>query len=86
MTFQDSFIIYTSGRTCPWCERAVALLEALNAPFTVEILTLEMAEMIRSISGMTTVPVIRLGEELIGGCTDLEAYIEENGELPHGWE
>jgi glutaredoxin 3 len=64
--------IYTTP-TCPYCEKAKALLRKKNLPFTeisVETdcaLRREVAER----AGLTSVPQIFFGAAHIGGCDDL---------------
>ena len=59
---------------CPYCARAVNLLQAkgvafreINAPNGSQ----ERAEAVRRAGGRTTVPQIFIGESHIGGCDEL---------------
>lgn len=83
--FDETFTVFKTGRTCPWCDRAVALLEHLAAPHTVEVMGSELAEIVATVSGIKTVPVIQYGTDWIGGYTDLEQFIEAQGILPDDW-
>jgi glutaredoxin 3 len=67
---------------CPYCSKALALLEAKGVAF--EEIDIgehpeQREEMIRR-SGRRTVPQIFIGEKHVGGCDDLFA-LEESGEL-----
>ncbi|MFC3076717.1 glutaredoxin 3 [Phenylobacterium terrae] len=74
--------IYTKPY-CPYCVRAVALLEKKGVPFT----EIEAAfdpekkkEMIQRSGGRITFPQIFIGETHIGGCDDMMA-LERAGKL-----
>jgi glutaredoxin 3 len=74
--------IYTQP-WCPYCARAVRLLQSkgvafreINAPHG----TPERAEAIRRSGGRTTVPQIFIGERHVGGCDDLMA-LDRAGKL-----
>ena len=73
--------IYTKPY-CPYCVRAVSLLETKGVPF-VEIEAAfdpeKRQEMMRR-SGRTTFPQIFVGERHIGGCDDMMA-LERDGKL-----
>lgn len=74
--------IYTQPY-CPYCERAVALLERKKAVFK-EINaprgSAERQEAVSRSGGRTTVPQIFIGGQHIGGCDDLLA-LERAGKL-----
>lgn len=64
--------IYTT-RTCPFCIRAKALLDAENIPYR-EIGVdgdSDARARLREKSGQRTVPQIWFGEQHIGGCDEL---------------
>ncbi len=74
--------IYTKPY-CPYCVRAVSLLEKKGVEFT----EIEAAfdpdkrqEMVRRAKGKATVPQIVVGDEHIGGCDDMMA-LEYAGKL-----
>ena len=74
--------IYTKP-FCPYCVRAVSLLEQKGVPFT----EIEAAfdpdkrqEMIRRANGRATFPQIFIGDTHIGGCDDMMA-LERSGKL-----
>ncbi len=67
---------------CPYCDRAIALLNSKNA--TVEIIDLtdqpDEIQRIKNETGWMTVPIIIIDGKLIGGYTDLRA-LDDSGEL-----
>lgn len=74
--------IYTKP-FCPYCVRAVSLLEKKGVEFT----EIEAAfdpekrqEMMQRAGGRATFPQIFIGEEHIGGCDDMMA-LERDGKL-----
>jgi len=74
--------IYTKP-FCPYCVRAVSLLEQKGVPYT----EIEAAfdpdkrqEMIQRSGGRATFPQIFVGEQHIGGCDDMMA-LERTGRL-----
>ncbi|HQT52053.1 MAG: glutaredoxin 3 [Phenylobacterium sp.] len=74
--------IYTKP-FCPYCVRAVSLLEKKGVEFT----EIEAAfdpekrkEMMQRSNGRATFPQIFIGEEHIGGCDDMMA-LERDGKL-----
>ena len=74
--------IYTKPY-CPYCVRAVSLLEKKGVEFT----EIEAAfdpekrkEMMQRAGGRATFPQIFIGEEHIGGCDDMMA-LEQAGKL-----
>lgn len=77
-----NIIMYTKS-TCPFCDRAKALLTKKGAQFTeIEISGKEdlRNEMIQKANGRHTVPQIFINNEHIGGCDDL-MLLESNNEL-----
>ena len=73
--------IYTKPY-CPYCVRAVSLLEQKRVLFTEIEAAFDPAkrqEMIQR-SGRTTFPQIFIGERHIGGCDDMMA-LEREGKL-----
>ncbi|MBR1375348.1 MAG: glutaredoxin 3 [Cardiobacteriaceae bacterium] len=80
-----SIVIYLKP-TCPYCQRALKLLnEKVNKElYEIKIIDISnkpelRAEMIEK-SGRTTVPEIFIKEQFIGGCDDLYS-LEESGKL-----
>lgn len=67
---------------CPYCDRAIHLLESKNAPFEIIDLTDKPSEIqrIKNETGWMTVPIIVINGKVIGGFTDLRA-LDDSGEL-----
>ncbi|XP_055285411.1 glutaredoxin-1 [Moschus berezovskii] len=74
--------------TCPYCKKTQELLSQL--PFKQGLLefvditangdTSEIQDYLQQLTGARTVPRVFIGEECIGGCTDL-VNMHERGEL-----
>jgi glutaredoxin 3 len=60
---------------CPYCDRAKALLKSKGVAFEAIELQNHPGEFekLKARTGMMTVPQIFIGEELIGGYTDMAA-------------
>ncbi len=74
--------IYTKPY-CPYCVRAVSLLEKKGVPFTEIEAAFDAEkrqEMIQRANGKATFPQIFVGDEHIGGCDDMMA-LEYAGKL-----
>lgn len=74
--------IYTKPY-CPFCVRAVSLLEKKGVPFTEIEAAFDpdkRSEMVERSGGRATFPQIFVGETHIGGCDDMMA-MERAGEL-----
>jgi len=74
--------IYTKFM-CPYCARAIALLNRKGAAFEDLDITMggpRRAEMLERANGRTTVPQIFIGGRHIGGSDDLAA-LEAEGKL-----
>lgn len=73
--------VYTTNY-CPYCTRAKELLKRKNIPFQEIDLTNDDAkrEEVQEKTGWMTVPMIFIGEELIGGSDELHA-LEAAGKL-----
>ena len=74
--------IYTKPY-CPYCHRAVALLEQKGADFTEIDAAFEPAkrqEMLQRSGGRSTYPQIFVGDQHIGGCDDMVA-LDRQGKL-----
>jgi glutaredoxin len=70
------FTIHTQkGFDCPYCRKAVALLDANNIPNEVEEHEREPLLVVAAEANMTTVPIIYDGEALIGGYTEMLAHL-----------
>ena len=74
--------IYTKPY-CPYCIRAVSLLEKKGVEFTEIEAAFEpekRQEMIQSSNGKSTFPQIFIGDQHVGGCDDMMA-LEYDGKL-----
>ncbi|HUB06495.1 MAG TPA: glutaredoxin 3 [Myxococcales bacterium] len=73
--------IYTTDY-CPYCKNAKALLDRKGVPYQEIDVTGddEAREKLTAQTGMRTVPQIFVGEQLVGGFTDLDA-LEKAGKL-----
>jgi glutaredoxin 3 len=67
---------------CPYCEHAKKFLKARDIPFNLIDLTDKPDEMarIKKQTGWSTVPIILVGEKLIGGFSDMKE-LDEKGEF-----
>lgn len=67
---------------CPYCDRAINLLNSKDVPFEIIDLTDDMDQLmkIKNQWGWKTVPVIIINDKLVGGYTDLKE-LDESGEL-----
>ncbi len=66
--------LYTSS-TCPFCHRAKALLGGKGLEFTEHVMDARQDELaeVKAKYGHSTVPLILIDGELIGGSSELEA-------------
>ncbi len=73
--------IYTKD-PCPYCVRAIQLLENLEIAYEEIDLTDKEEEIdrIKRETGWRTVPIILINDKVIGGYTDLKA-LQDSGEL-----
>ena len=74
--------IYTKPY-CPYCIRAVSLLEKKGVEFTEIEAAFEpekRQEMIQRSNGRATFPQIFIGDQHVGGCDDMMA-LESDGKL-----
>lgn len=74
--------IYTKD-PCPYCDRAIQLLNNLNQPFKEIDLTGKDEEIdkIKKETGWRTVPIILIDGQCIGGYTDLKELVDQ-GKFP----
>ena len=76
-------LIYTRP-ACPYCSRALALLQRKGVAYTevgdAAFDANKKREMIQKANGRSTFPQIFIGERHVGGCDDLMA-LERAGEL-----
>ena len=75
-------ILLYKKNPCPFCDRAINLLEGRGLKYDIVDLTDRMDELqkIKQQYGWQTVPIIVIKGKLIGGYTDLKA-LDESGEL-----
>ena len=80
--------------TCPWCDKAKALLNELNIPYQEFIVSPGLDEnkprdnqqyvtkdqLLQKLPTAKTVPQIWIDGRHIGGCTDLQAQVK-SGEI-----
>ena len=74
--------IYTKPY-CPYCIRAVDLLEQKGVPFTEIVAAFDpekRAEMVQRSGGRATYPQIFVGDRHIGGCDEMMA-LDREGKL-----
>lgn len=73
--------VYTKD-PCPYCVRAIQLLENLEIPFEEVDLTDRDDEIqkLKQETGWRTVPIIMIDGELVGGYMDLKE-LNDSGEL-----
>jgi glutaredoxin 3 len=69
---------------CPYCKRAVSLLEEKNYPFILIVMDKNpgFVNQIKQQTGHKTVPIViehtqQDNNKLIGGCDNLETYLTE---------
>lgn len=68
--------------TCPYCVRALGLLDSKNVEYTGYDITGDEAartKMVERTGGPKSVPQIFINDQLIGGCDDLHALDTEGG-------
>lgn len=72
-----SITVYSTDY-CPYCVRAKNLLISLDLPFEEINLQNDPQQLkeLKERTGLRTVPQIFIGEELIGGYTDLQALVD----------
>ncbi|GIK48133.1 MAG: glutaredoxin 3 [Hyphomonadaceae bacterium] len=72
--------VYTRA-FCPYCTRALALLERKGVPFTeIDASDPERRQEMIQRSGRWTFPQIFIGDTHVGGCDDLHA-LDQRGAL-----
>lgn len=65
-----------SFEVCPYCERAKALLTAMNHEYKEIVVSRDELQQLATKTGMQTVPQIFVGETLIGGFDQLQKSVE----------
>ena len=74
-------VIYTKD-PCPYCVRAINLMDAKGIQYQEIDLTDRPDEIdrIKNETGWRTVPIIMINDQLVGGYTDLKA-LDDEGKL-----
>ena len=70
-------VISQAGFKCPYCEKAVDLLDRKGKSYSIRALDRPELVEAASAAGMTTVPIIYHGDVLVGGYEDLTKYLQE---------
>lgn len=75
--------VYTKD-PCPYCVRAIRLLNEKNIPFEEIDLTDQPEEIdrVKQKTGWRTVPIILIDDKLIGGYDDLKALDDSGALMP----
>lgn len=74
--------VYTTDY-CPYCTRAKNLLQQKGIAFEEKMLqSRQEIDDLKAKTGMMTVPQIFIGDELVGGFTELSA-LDQEGKLDH---
>lgn len=74
--------IYGKSTGCKWCDRAKMICEMNNIEFDFvdiaesNIGVAELSE-IMGVSGIRTVPQIKVDGKYVGGCTEFEKYLND---------
>lgn len=69
--------------TCPYCQRALALLDSKGVEYTGYNITGDesaRAKMVQRTGGPKSVPQIFINDQHVGGCDDIHA-LDARGEL-----
>lgn len=70
------YTIYTRANfKCPFCEKAARLLDVKGMSYSMRPLDTPALLEVAESAGMTTVPIIYHGDELVGGYDKLEALL-----------
>lgn len=77
-----SKVVLVKKNPCPYCDRAVALLNEKGAQYEIIDLTNNLDELDawKQKTGWRTVPIIMINDQLVGGYSDLRA-LEDEGKL-----
>lgn len=75
----NAFLVY-GKRNCPWCTKAKQLLDKLQMFYVYMDVAedTDLRERLKA-AGHKTVPVVFLGDELIGGYNELTEWVQKNG-------
>ena len=61
---------------CGWCEKAVEVLDGLGLPYELRVLDLDQLKAAATKASMSSIPIIYLGNDLIGGYDDLATHLK----------
>lgn len=72
-----------SKDNCPWCDKAIALLESVGAEITIYKynvdFTKEDLQLVLGRESNITVPQVIINGVYVGGYEDLKDYLQNNG-------
>lgn len=71
----DTYTVIRGQFECPWCDKAIALLQERGLPHTVVKLPMGDLVLKQAEVGHTTVPMVFAGEVFIGGYDSLSARL-----------
>ena len=73
------FTVYSKDG-CPYCTKVQRVLELSEQPFVLYKLGTDytIVEFYEMFGIESTFPKVKLGEDLIGGCTETVRYLKEN--------
>ena len=79
---QTAKVTMVKKNPCPFCERALNFFEARGIKVDIIDLTGKPDELMawKDKTGWSTVPIIMINDQLVGGYTDLKA-LDEEGKL-----
>lgn len=71
-------IIKQAGFDCPWCSKAIDLLDAKGLSYSIRSLAKTQLLEEAARAKMSSIPIIYHGVKLVGGHKELVAYLAEN--------
>jgi glutaredoxin 3 len=80
--FLKEFEIVTTGKSCPWCDKAKALLDQRDLSWRDSMLDTQAKKIAFREAGFTTVPQIFHRGFYIGGYEALVAYFAQEDAMP----
>ncbi len=81
---QKAKVVMVKKNPCPYCDRALVFFEARGIKVDIIDLTDKPDEIMswKNKTGWSTVPIILINDQLIGGYTDLKNLDEEGKLIP----
>jgi len=70
----ENFTVYQKIG-CPFCEKAISLLEHYEIPYTIIIVSKDNQNNLKEKFNHDTFPMILRGKEFIGGYTELNMFL-----------